>query len=187
MNMGISVGSLPVRWFSHLRVLLSIALLVIAGTAQAIVQPIDQPELHIPIPILDEKGEHVLVSSNPYSSRKTCGGCHDYESITHAFHIEQGRDETSDDYGALRGLTTLVGPGYYGGYNCMGSSNPQSLAKKDNASADDFGDLSSPDYVKRCLTCHAGGGWMEKDRNGNRYDETDPTTVKMFDGDYYSR
>lgn len=164
-------------------------LLISATQTGAAINDMDQPVLHPAIPLLDEEGANVLDSGNPYSSKMTCGtgGCHDYESITHAFHIEQGRDETSDDFGILRGLTNLVGPGYFGGYNCMGGSNPDQLAKKVNASADDFGDLGAADHIKRCDGCHAGGGWMEKDRNGNRYDEVDITTVDMFDGDYYSR
>ena len=160
-----------------------------AGQVEAAINDMDLPVLHPAIPLLDEAGNHVLDSGNPYSSRTTCGtgGCHDYESITHAFHIEQGRDEARDDFGALRGLTNLVSPGYFGGYNCMGGSNPDQLAKKSNATAADFGDLGAADHIMRCDGCHAGGGWMEKDRNGNRYDEVDITTVDMLDGDYYSR
>jgi len=172
-----------------LSTLLCVFISVGQAEADTGVNVMDQVVLHPAIPLLDEAGEHVLDSGNAYSSKTTCGtgGCHDYESITHAFHIEQGRDETSDDFGALRGLTNLVGPGYFGGYNCMGGSNPDGLAKKVNASADDFGDLGAADHIMRCDGCHAGGGWMEKDRNGNRYDEVDIATVDMLDGDYYSR
>jgi hypothetical protein len=27
----------------------------------------------------------------PYSPKKTCGGCHDYERITNGYHFQQGR------------------------------------------------------------------------------------------------
>ncbi len=192
MKMGMSVGNLPVHRFKHLRVqgllyfVLSAALLITANTSHA--AWVDQTELHPPIALLDEAGNPVLDSGKPYSSKMTCGtGCHDYKTITHAFHIEQGRDETADDFGARRGLPQLVGPGYYGGYNCMGSNNPERLAKKVNASADDFADLDSAGWIQRCASCHSGGGWMELDRNGRRYDEVDPTTVAEFDGDYYNR
>lgn len=147
----------------------------------------DAPTPHIPIPLLDENEVHVLESGKPYSTRKSCGGCHDYEGMTHAFHIDQGRGETSDDFGEKRGLPQLVGPGYYGGFNCMGASNPTNLAKKSNASPGDFADYGSAGIIKRCTTCHAGGGWMEKDRKGRRYDETDPATVTELDGDYFNR
>ncbi len=165
--------------------LLLVALLPGHGRAQAI----DDAKAHPAIPILDEAGVHVLQSGKPYSTKMTCGtaGCHDYDSITHAFHFETGRDEARDDFGLLRGQPQLVSPGYFGGYNCMGGSNPDMLAKKANTSANDFADLGSADFVMRCITCHSGGGWMEKDRNGRRYDEVDPATVAKLDGDYYSR
>lgn len=177
----------PVTLFIPMSV--AMLLLMVTGTGHAAVQEIDQVRLHPAIPMLDEAGDDVLVSGKPYSSKMTCGtgGCHDYEFITHAFHIEQGREEAVDDFGARRGLPQLVGPGYFGGYNCMGSNNPERLAKKLNASADDFGDLGSAGWIQRCANCHSGGGWMELDRNGRRYDEVDPTTVTEFDGDYYNR
>ena len=147
----------------------------------------DEVRLHPKIPLLDEDGQNVLESGRPYSTRQSCGGCHDYESITHAYHMEMGRDEASDDFGKRRGLPQLVSPGYFGGYACMGGSNPETLAKKANASEDDFADLGAADFVQRCEGCHAGGGFMEKDRNGRRYDEVDLASVPALDGDYYSR
>ncbi len=156
---------------------------------QAAPNAMDLPVLHPAIPLLDEAGDHVLDSGKPYSPRMSCGnaGCHDYESITHAYHFEMGRDEAGDDFGAQRGLPQLVSPGYFGGYACMGGSNPEVLAKKVNASADDFADKGSAGLVARCISCHSGGGWMEKDRNGNRYDEMDVARIAEFDGDYYNR
>ncbi len=157
--------------------------LFFAGALQAA----DVPELHPAIPLLDEQGEHVLNSGLAYSPKRSCGGCHDYDKINHAYHFEMGRDEASDTFGEERGLPHLVSPGYFGGYACMGGSNPEVTAKKDNATADDFADKGSAGLVQRCMGCHPGGGWMELDRNGNRYDETDPSTVTAFDGDYYNR
>ncbi|VAX09033.1 hypothetical protein MNBD_GAMMA25-109 [hydrothermal vent metagenome] len=145
--------------------------------------------MHPAIPILDEQGNHVLDSGKSYSSRMTCGtgGCHDYEAITSAFHFQMGRDEASDDFGTKHGLPNLVSPGYFGGYACMGGSNPDVLSKKVNASENDFADRGSAGWIQRCASCHMGGGWMEKDRNGNRYDETDPASVADLDGDYFNR
>ncbi len=171
---------------SLLRIMTLSLFLGLSATVKANVY--DDAYVHEPaFPILDEDGINVLQSGKPYSSKQTCGGCHDYEKITHAFHIEAGRDETSDDFGEKRGISVLVSPGYYGGYNCMGGNNTYSLTKKNNSSAHNFGDLGSAGLVKSCAYCHTGGGWMEKDRNGNRYDEIDPTTVTEFDGDYYNR
>ena len=159
--------------------------IIAAGPLQAN----DTPELHPAIQLLDESGTNVLVSSKPYSSRQSCGGsgCHDYDSITHAFHFEMGRDEARDDFGADHGVPQLVSSGYFGGYNCMGGNNPDTLAKKVNASSADFADLGAAGWIQRCSSCHMGGGWMEKDRNGVRYDQKDPATVKLFDGDYFNR
>jgi hypothetical protein len=150
---------------------------------------LDEPVAHPAIPLLTESGEHVLGSGQPYSPRQSCGGsgCHDYDKITHSYHIEQGRDEARDDYGSDHDQPQLISPGYFGGYNCMGGNNPDITAKKENASVDDFADLGTPDAVKRCQTCHSGGGWMEKDRNGRRFDQVDTSTVPYLDGDYYSR
>jgi len=166
-----------------------ICFMLMQASALAAPNAMDVPVLHPPIPLLDENGGHVLDSGKPYSPRTSCGtgGCHDYESITHAYHFETGRDEASDDFGARRGLPQLVSPGYFGGYACMGGSNPDVLAKKVNASADAFADKGSAGLVARCISCHTGGGWMEKDRNGHRYDETDVSRIAEFDGDYWNR
>jgi hypothetical protein len=157
--------------------------------ANAAVNAFDKAVDHPAIPLLDEQGNNVLDSTNPYSPKKSCegSGCHDYEAITHAYHFEMGRDEASDSYGAKRGLPHLVSPGYYGGYTCMGGSTQQVLAKKSNASINEFADYGSAGWVKTCMTCHVGGGWAEKDREGIRYDEKDPAKIKMGDGDYYER
>ena len=146
-----------------------------------------EPVMHPAIPILDEQGDHVLDNDTAYSARETCGGCHDYDSITSAFHFEMGSKEARDDYGKNHGVSTLVSPGYFGGYNCMGGSNPDTLANKINASEADFKDKGVAGWVQRCSGCHTGGGWMEKDRNGVRYDKTDPATVAHLDGDYFNR
>ena len=159
---------------------------MIGGEARA-QQAVDEVRQHPPIPLLDEDGVHVLESGRPYSPRQSCGGCHDYDKITHAYHFETGRDEASDDFGALRGLPHLVSPGYFGGYACMGGSNPEVLAKKANARVEDFADRGTAGWIQRCINCHAGGGWMEKDRQGRRYDQVDPATVADLDGDYFNR
>jgi len=145
--------------------------------------------MHPAIPILDEQGNHVLDTGKPYSSKMTCGtgGCHDYDAITSAFHFDMGRSEAHDDYGKNHGMSVLVSPGYFGGYNCMGGSNPDRLAKKSNAKQSDFADKGTAGWLQRCVGCHTGGGWMEKDRNGIRYDQKDPATVAHLDGDYFNR
>ena len=165
------------------------ALSVISSGVYAAENPVDQALLHPAIPLLDEAGNHVRESGKPYSPKTSCGSssCHDYDKITHAYHFETGRDEASDEFGAKRGLPHLVSPGYFGGYTCMGGSNPEVLAKKENATTDDFADQGSAGLIKRCIGCHTGGGWMEKDRNGKRYDEANPSGIAELDGDYFNR
>lgn len=155
----------------------------------AAINAFDKSVDHPPIPLLDEQGNHVLESNNPYSPKKSCegSGCHDYEVLTHAYHFQQGRDEADDNYGAKRGLPHLVSPGYYGGYNCMGGDTPTVLAKKANPNPLDFADYGSANHVKNCMSCHSGGGWAEKDRDGIRYDEKKIEDIALNDGDYYER
>jgi hypothetical protein len=158
--------------------------------ALAAINAYDKTVLHPSIPLLDEAGEHVLKSNKPYSPKKTCegSGCHDYEKISHAYHFEMGRDETHDNYGEQHGVKPLVGPGFFGGINCMGDGF---LAKKNNNPADP--DYFAADYgaagqsIKYCAMCHAGGGWGEKDRNNVRYDQKLEKDIKSGDGDYYTR
>lgn len=155
----------------------------------ASVNPYDSPIMHPPIPLLDEKGDHVLNSGQPMSSKMSCGtgGCHDYDSITHAYHFEMGRDEASDDFGKKRGLPQFVSPGYFGGYSCMGGSRPNILSKKFNARVEDFMDYGAAGFIKDCGNCHAGGGFGELDRTGVRYDQKNEADIPFLDGDYYER
>ena len=175
------------KWFTGVSCFF---MLFMFTNSYAVVNSFDKAVDHPPIPLLDEQGNHVLDSNKPYSPKQSCAGsgCHDYEAITHAYHFEMGRDEASDSYGAKRGLPHLVSPGYYGGYTCMSGDNPQVLSKKDNPNGiDDFADYGSAGYVKTCMSCHTGGGWAEKDRDGIRYDEKNVADIKPGDSDYYER
>jgi len=50
----------------------------------------------------------------PYSPRKTCGACHDYDLITQGYHFQQGKDEQPSE--RLTRLYHWVStPGDYGG------------------------------------------------------------------------
>ena len=51
------------------------------------------PKAHQDVWLRNELGEHItasLNSSDPYSPKKTCGGCHSYSSITLGGHFQQG-------------------------------------------------------------------------------------------------
>jgi len=37
-------------------------------------------------------------ADQPFSTRQTCGACHDYERITAGYHFQQGWDRVRDDF-----------------------------------------------------------------------------------------
>jgi hypothetical protein len=54
---------------------------------------------HPDVFLMDYEGNEILPESNlPYSPKKTCGECHDYDAITNAYHFQQGR---TSDHGKL--------------------------------------------------------------------------------------
>ena len=146
---------------------------------------IDLPSIHPSIPLLDKNGENVLDTQKPYSSRLSCGGCHDMDKIGHAYHYEMGRDESDEQFGLARGIPPITSPGYFGGFNCMQGSNTQWLSKKSNANENAFLDYGAVGLIKACESCHVGGGFAEKDRAGHKYDLADEAAIKLFDSDYY--
>ncbi|HVO67231.1 MAG TPA: hypothetical protein VMT12_12160 [Syntrophales bacterium] len=63
----------------------------------------------------NEQGRRItpeVNSTDPYSPRHTCGGCHDYSVITRGYHFSQGFDEMSDRYNSKR--PWILSPGFYG-------------------------------------------------------------------------
>ena len=49
---------------------------------------------HPPVVLLDHQGREISLHSDiPYSPKKTCGECHDYDAITNAYHFQQGRTD----------------------------------------------------------------------------------------------
>lgn len=84
-------------------------------------------------------------------------------------------------------------PGNYGGNWCSPAPIYRAMAAKNNQSAKDI-DMTSFDFITAtCGNCHPGGGSLEFDRNGKRYDKfmadsTNHLTASgnnHFDGDYY--
>ena len=150
-----------------------------------------------PFHLLDEDGEIInpVTEGNadrPYSPRKTCGACHDYEKITRGYHFTQGAGEqpTADQQARC---AWALSPGNYGGTWCSPAPLYKYLSPKKNASARTM-DLTSFSFITTgCAGCHPGGGPMEFDRDGKRYDRRmrdpagglEPGGDNRFDGDYY--
>lgn len=150
-----------------------------------------------PFNLFDEDGNlidpiHNNNTERPYSPRQTCGKCHDYNRITEGFHFQQGKGEAPTPTMVER-YQWVTSPGNYGGTWCSPAPVYRQLANKVNASARTI-DMTSFDFVTAtCGTCHPGGGPLEFDRNGKRYDRwmkdsssgLTPGGENHFDGDYF--
>jgi nitrate/TMAO reductase-like tetraheme cytochrome c subunit len=152
-----------------------------------------------PYPLRDERGDVInpvlgLNTTAPYSPRQTCGaiGCHDYNKITQGYHFTQGQGEPVPSDMAAR-YQWVTSPGNYGGTWCSPAPLYRYLAPKTNASATTI-DMTSATFITAgCGNCHPGGGPLEFDRDGKRYDlwMSDPASGlspggdNQFDGDYY--
>ena len=131
-------------------------------------------------------------ADKPYSPKQTCGKCHDYETITQAYHFRMGAGEkpTADMAARCQWVST---PGFYGGNWCSPAPLYNYLSPKQNASAATMDMTSFSIMAIGCGSCHPGGGSAEYDRDGKRYDRwmADPASGftsggnNKFDGDYY--
>jgi len=133
-------------------------------------------------------------SKTPYSPRKTCGSCHDYERITRGYHFQQGRTGKTGEIVISDTFDSKypwnLSPGMYGKHTPASLDSSQ-LSKKVNASPSGM-DKSSFFFIQNCGACHPGGGLGEYDRKGNLY--YDEETRKfghegseiqvLLDGDY---
>jgi hypothetical protein len=152
-----------------------------------------------PYKLKDEQGNVIdpvrgLNASAAYSPKQTCGaaGCHDYGKITEGFHFQQGKGEAVPALMAER-YQWVSSPGNYGGTWCSPAPLYRQLAAKTNASGRLI-DMTSYEFVTAtCGNCHPGGGPLEFDRDGKRYDAMmrDPANGlapggdNHFDGDYF--
>ena len=150
-----------------------------------------------PFHLRDAKGEVINPAKGtnvevPYSPKQTCGACHDYATITEGFHFQQGRGEKPTEDQAAR-CQWVCTPGNYGGTWCSPAPLYRYLSPKKNETARTI-DMTSFEFARSdCGACHPGGGPMEYDRDGHRYDEwmRDPANGMTpggdngLDGDYY--
>jgi len=152
-----------------------------------------------PFPLRDEAGNVIdpakgVNDTVPYSPKQTCGGsgCHDYAKITEGFHFTQGKGEKVPAAMAAR-YAWVTSPGNYGGNWCSPAPLYRQLAPKKNTIARAI-DMTSFDFVTAtCGNCHPGGGPLEQDRDGKRYDTwmRNPASGLIaggengLDGDYY--
>ena len=179
-----------------------VRLLVAAGAACALVLPAvakaaedaekepvhKRPYVHR-IRLIDEKGDPIDADSTvPYSPRGTCGKCHKYETISRGMHFDMGASLLSDDFAKEQGKPWILSPGMVGGYL---PSFRRQYARKTNASGKEI-DLTAYEFVRACGPCHPGGGALEHDRDGKRYDahmkerkDAGDDLAASLDGDYH--
>jgi hypothetical protein len=150
-----------------------------------------------PFFLRDQKGRvidpvHGVNASQPYSPKQTCGACHNYDKITRGYHFQQGKGEKVPPELSER-YPWMTSPGNYGGRWCSPAPNYWQLARKRNKRARNI-DMTSFEFVTMtCGDCHPGGGPLEYDRAGQRYDEfaskpanrITPGGDNAFDGDYF--
>jgi formate dehydrogenase gamma subunit len=153
---------------------------------------------HPAVQLLDKEGEIIDPingenDSLPFSTKQTCGLCHDYDVITEGYHFQTGWDVISDTFGVSERKPWNLSNGMMGRW-CVLSF--RQMAKKENNHPDEidltpYNFIGEASYTKSgptCGGCHAGGGGLEFDREGNRYDEylaEDPDLRESLDGDYY--
>ena len=194
------MNRLPWRHFSdgHSRVAgeryllpVVLAVLLLAGAIPLAAQ-------HPIITLLDKNGNEINPitgdnSDRPLSTEQTCGACHDYEQITQGYHFQMGWNVVSDTFGVASNRPWNLSNGFMGRWYPY---TMRQLAKKHNDHADEI-DLTVYDFVGfsepgegqlPCGACHPGGGGLEYDRDGNRYDDMlsdDSSLAASLDGDYY--
>ncbi|MGQ9579598.1 MAG: hypothetical protein ACUVT8_01480 [Armatimonadota bacterium] len=175
--------------FSHLHVICLVILVIIVVDPYAIVGKASTQRFSHPAVVLrDYSGNAIDPSSpnaSPYSPRQTCGSCHDYEMISRSYHVQFGADQISDDYGSKIGRPWISSRGMFGNQIHM---SYLWIAKKRNPSTAHIA-MTPYEYSQSCGFCHVGGGPMEQDRDGQRYDIRQakrPDLANSLDGDYYS-
>lgn len=152
-----------------------------------------------PFHLRDEAGDiidpvHRVNDTVPYSPRQTCGaeGCHDYARITEGYHFTQGKGEEVPADLAER-IGWVSAPGNYGGAWCSPAPLYRYLAPQHNDTPQTI-DMTSFTFIEAgCGNCHPGGGPLEFDRSGRRYDRhmDDPDSGLIsggengLDGDYF--
>jgi len=166
--------------------LLSVSLVSLAQAQHPAIQLYDH-EFNLINPLTGQNAD------KPFSVKNTCGTCHEYDTITKGFHFQAGWNKVSDDFGKKRGRPWELSDGFLGGWYPYAF---RQLAKKRNRSPDEI-DLTVYEFVgfsrsgpdePPCGACHPGGGGLEYDRDGQRYDErlrANPSLRETLDGDYY--
>lgn len=118
------------------------------------------------------------------STRQTCGACHDYDTVTHGYHFQTGRDEMYPEVPPGDGQSPHRGPGFFGKWQLL---YQRELAPKHFEDPNEI-DMTPFEWVVSCGVCHPGGGPAEFDRGWQRYDRViarDRGITTLGDSDYH--
>jgi hypothetical protein len=164
--------------------LLSASALAVASLLAVTVEGGPDRLSHPAIPLLDEHGVSVLEGDTPVSTRRSCGGCHDYDFITDSFHFQQGHNEMRPALLAAHGIAPYnSSPGMFGKFSIIPN---RQLTHQGIASPEDF-DQSTPEWLTKCGTCHTGGGISELDMHRRKLGSVSLSEVDPLDPDYHTR
>ncbi len=121
---------------------------------------------HPSIVLKDDAGRNVLDTGRPISTRQTCGGnCHDYDFITDSFHFQQGKSELDRQMLTSHHIASFnLSPGMFGKFSIIPNRQLTHPGITDASDAD----MSQPDWLTHCGTCHTGSGISEFDLHGHR-------------------
>ena len=151
---------------------LLMTLMILSLSLICVVSVFAQVREHEKIIMKGFDGNPMTVDSKaPYSPKRTCGACHDYDRITNGYHFQQGRTDgtgkivISDAFDPK--YPWNLSSGMYGKH-LSASADSSQLARKVNQPPSEI-DKSSFFFVQNCGTCHPGGGFGEYDRKGNLY------------------
>jgi len=141
------------------------------------------------------RGERITPAVNsldPYSPRRTCGGCHGYGTITRGYHFQQGFDEMRDGYDRFR--PWVLSPGRFGRDAVIEGASPL-VAPKRNPGPPRGEALSTFDWIALGGSLsHPGGGPLEYGRGpdgradySRNHVDKEVENKDPGDGDYTSR
>jgi formate dehydrogenase gamma subunit len=120
------------------------------------------------IQLFDENGQLLNVKSKvPYSTKKTCGKCHDYEKISGGWHFQAGLREMPEPNHAFAEFASRLGEPFFLTQPASATQIPISYrnwAQRKGMTPTDLG-LSQFDFLSRYGAHLPGGGMLENTRD----------------------
>lgn len=120
------------------------------------------------IQLFDEKGQLINTKSKaPYSTKKTCGKCHDYEKISTGWHFQAGLHEAASPNDASAEWLARLGEPFFRTHPATGTQIPMSFrdwAKASGQTPTDLG-MNQFEFALKFGPHIPGGGMLENTRD----------------------